>query len=265
MKYINDYEITKKRLIDFYDNKNKNVIDYLISILGNVEISDDNLKVFINQFSRFGGRYNVLTEPDTIRNMYYISDNYPKLSSNAINSLFPMYIKDLFEKEELIRKLDFFIKNYGYNDEMFEKYLDYVDSRALILQKEYEEEVKIFDELESKYSLSFVNYLKSLCLSKHYDSDMLLSILPSERVISADEQKINNITKKYRIFFGICYPISYKLIEKIYCGEEICEEDLYYIIKFDDKKIKIPAEIQLSDFYDDNSKKYNRIFKMKGE
>ena len=80
------------------NNREKRIIDYLISVIGDVLMDETCIKVFISEFSCFGGRYDVRTKPETIRGIYDIYTKYPKLSKDAIEKLFFTYIQDLYEE-----------------------------------------------------------------------------------------------------------------------------------------------------------------------
>ena len=80
------------------NNSNKNsIIDYLLSILGDVELSEQMFLVIYRQFYCYSGMYNVKTKPETIRGMYNMIQKYSYLSSSAIDELWPKYINDLFK------------------------------------------------------------------------------------------------------------------------------------------------------------------------
>ena len=248
-KYILERETVIRKLSSYITEDNKKYIDYLISVLGDIELSEDDAKVFLIQFIRVAGPYDVLTMPSTINSMYNIRKTHPKLSSEAINTLFPRYIEDLFKAEDLENQLDKFIKIFGYNDAMFEIYLDYIDKKADTLQNKYIENAKIFDELRIDYSKEFVRYLKSLAIRKHYDPKDIMENIPTKEFIKNDETYLRELMSKYRIVYGATRPISYDLVEKSLLGEDMSsDEELYYAISIGNETVKQDAGFKLSDF-----------------
>ena len=249
-KYILEKELEKRKLSSYITDNNKKQIDYLISVLGDVELTEPDVNVFLIQFIRVAGPYDVLTMPSTIKSMYNIREQYPKLSSDAINSLFPKYIDDLFEKENLSNQLARFIKIFGYNDAMFEIYLEYIDRKANALQKKYMQKANAFNELRADYSKEFVNYLEHLTIRKHYDPERILEHIPSKDFVKKDEMRLKELISKYGIVYGATRPISYDLVEKTLLDDNSMSEDveLCYIINIGNNKIKQDAGFNLGDF-----------------
>ena len=249
-KFIFENNIERKKLSLYYNDNNKKRLDYLISILGDVEMSIDELNMYLSQFNRVVGPYDVLTEPSTIKAMYNIKKLYPKLSTEAINSLFPKYIEDLFEKEDLINKLKKFIDIFGYNDEMYEIYLSYVDRKGSVLQEKYKKMLSSYNEFRIDYSSKFIHYLEYLTLRKHYEPKKILEHIPTEEFVKKDEDLLSELSRRYRIHFGICYPISYNLIEESIKDniEDENTKELEYIVKINGQSIAKKSGFSQKDF-----------------
>ena len=259
-KYILEKKNEKQMIRSYIDDGNKEVINYLISILGDVEMSRDDIKVFISQFNRIAGPYDVLTEPSTIKAMYTVRTLYPKLSSEAINTLFPRYIDDLFEKEEIISKLEKFINVFGYTNEMFETYLGYIDNKGKKLQEKYIKKLSSYNTLRSSYSDKFIKYLERLTLTRHYDPQKVLEYIPMEELVKKDEENLKDLSIRYRIDFGVGYPISYKLVEAFIKNENLIDEskELEYEVRISNECIKKKAGFSINDFQ--NSIKSKRLY-----
>lgn len=248
-KFILDNEFEKNKMSTYTDDDNKDIVDYLISILGDVEISKEDMRIFVRQFNRSAGDYDVLTEPNTIKTMYSIKEKHPLLSPEAINCLFPKYIDDLFEKENLANKMDNLIDIFGLNDDMFEVYLSYIDRKALTLQEEYVEKSKIFNDLRGLYSNNFIEFLEYLTLRRHYDPEIIINNIPTNDFIEKDEKCLKELSEKYRIFMGLDYPISYRLLEKSIINDLTdMSEEMSYVIKIDNKTIKQNACFSLEEY-----------------
>lgn len=251
-KYITINEDKKQRISTYINDKNKEIIEYLISILGNVDMSKEDLNVFVSQFSRIAGPYDVLTEPSTIKAMYNARTLYPELSAEAINCLFPRYIEDLFEEEKFIEKLGTFFDIFGRSDEKFETYLGYIDYKSKPLQEKYTNMIAAYDELRLGYSEKFIKYLENLTLRKHYDPQEVLKHIPTEEFVAKDEECLKELSSRHRIHFGVGYPISYKLVDASIKNKNLEQEygELEYIVNIDGKCIKKQAGFNINDFND---------------
>lgn len=263
-KYINDNKVeSKKKLSEYMVESNKNYVEYLITILGDVEFTRDDFNMFISQFRRLAGPYDVLTEPPTIRAMFNIRTIYPYLSSEAINCLFPKYIEDLFEKEDLINEMEKFVSMFGYTDEMFEIYLNYIDIKGSKLQEKYIEETKMYDKFKGIYSDKLINHLKNLTLRKHYDAKKIIENIPTDDFIKKDEKLLEDLSIKYRINFGIGLPISYNLIESSVNGnqQDYNTDEFEYIVNIGNKTIKQKAGFNINDFNESKKLMKSKIMK----
>jgi len=188
---------------------------YLINILGNVKMTEDIYILYINSFQKFGGKYSVRTRPDTLIDIYNITNKYNYLSSNAIDKIWFIYIRDLFNEYNLMNILEKFISAFGKNDEAFELFIDYVEKKADINQKKYILESSKADELKEEYSENFISHLKDLIIREHYTYEDIKNILPSSDLIKEDEEHILELSTKLRIHIGSCQPISYTMFDSL--------------------------------------------------
>lgn len=244
-KYFKE-ESSKKMLLSEYLKKNETYFarsidseearikrtEYLMDILGDVPFDEDIYKLFIDQFQCFGGRYDVRTSKDTIKGIYEITKMYPCLTKSAVDEIWFRYIKDLFCEFELTTVLDKYIKMFGTSDESFELFIDYVEKKAAIHQQKYIDDASSASELEEEYGKTFTDYVKGLITRKHYTYDEIKKYLPSSALIRKDEQHITEISRKTRIFFGCCLPVSYTMFNILLRDktlDDYTETPTYYI------------------------------------
>lgn len=233
-------------------------IEYLIKQLGDVEMTREVIAIFCNQFNCFGGRYDVRTDLDTFKGVYEITKRYPKLSSKAIDEIIFIYIKDLFEKYELVETLEKFIKTFGETDECFEIFYTYVEKKADELQKQYDKESLILDDYKEEYGESFIEYLKGLVKRKHFSIDSIIQSLPSADLIKKDEEQIQEISARTRIYFGACYPATYSMTTAFIKGDidKYPDQPSYYI---DVYKKDIPTTFTKQEFLESIQKPKTKV------
>lgn len=210
----------------------KSIINYIISIVGDVELPEEYLNIICKQFNRIAGRYSVMTESETIKGMLCFIKKYPFLSTTAIEILWPKYIYDLFENYSLPDKFNIFLIENGKNDECFNKFVNYIDKKAEELQETYKKDTENLLEINSKYSQRFISYLKSLILNKHIRYENIEKALPRPELIEKDEKTLLELSEKYRIYFGVCYPISYQMVYSLAKNNSLDDFDevpKYYI------------------------------------
>lgn len=186
---------------------------YLMSILGDVAFDKDTYKLFISEFQSHGGKYDVRTKPDTIKGIYEITRMFPTLTARAVKKIWFRYIKDLFEEHALTSIFEKYIEMFGEEDESFELFVDYVNKKAEQHQQRYIEDALQADELVEEYGESFTKHVKGLITREHYTYDEIKKYLPSAELIEKDEQHIDDISIRTRIFFGCCRPVSYKMLD----------------------------------------------------
>lgn len=189
--------------------------EYIISAIGDVELSIKDYFVFLDQFSYFGGRYDVRLDKDTFAGVYGMLEKYHMLSSKATELLFCTYIKDLFETYDLTDVLQDFIDKYGQSDDTFEKYYEYVQAKADELDLTYIEESKKAETLTMTHGKKFADHVLYMIRCKHYLYDDIDKWIPSSKIIRDDEEVIADFSQKTRIFFGCCQPVSYSMLEDL--------------------------------------------------
>lgn len=230
MKYFKQ-EQKEKILLSEYD-KSPREIKYLIELLGDVSMEEDMIKLFCSEFHCYGGRYDVRTEPDTIKDMYDITIRFPKLTKDAIEDIWFRYIRDLFQEYDLLTTLEKYIQIFGENDDAFESFIYYSEQKADEYQETFESDIKQVEELKDEYSERFISHIQYLIRGSHYKYDDIKKYLPDSELIKKDEQHIYDLSSKTRIFFGCCEPVSYTLFDllvKRHSLEKI-EEDLKYYV-----------------------------------
>ena len=235
------------------DEKEVRIGKYLISLFDDQEMDKSLIKEFIKFYSRFGGRYSVLSDDETLIGLKELHDKYD-LTTKAIDDIGLYYIKDLFDTYSLDKVLQDFIDTYGKSDEAYEKYIDFVDKIGSIYQKEFDAEAKEVEYLEEEYGKRLVEYLQSMIKRHHYHKDDLLKYLPEAELIKKDEDQLVEFATKTRIHFGVCYPKSYTLITAMLEDEELSDypENFKY---YTSTGLKIPLTFTKTEFIESTKKK----------
>jgi len=65
-------EKSLNKYLESADKEKQRELKYLIEVLGDVTLDEDMMKLFHQQFHRFGGRYSVRTKPETFKGIYGI-------------------------------------------------------------------------------------------------------------------------------------------------------------------------------------------------
>ena len=192
---------------------------YIIEILGDVEMDVDTYKLFIGQFQSFGGRYDVRTKSETIKGIYDISQKYPFLAKDALDEIWFVYIKDLFEEYALDEMLGKYFELHGITDDAIGAYLDFVDRKAKEYDPRFEEDAAKLDEYMSEYGEEFIKHLKYIVKSQHIPASDIEKALPKKELVEKDRRQLIDISTQTRIFMGCCHPISYQMIESLATGD----------------------------------------------
>lgn len=210
--------------------ESKEDIKYLIKVLGDVKMELPMIKLFCRELHSFGGRYDVIRKPETIRAMYYMTQKYPYLTDCAIDEVWFKYIKDLFDEYSLDSTLEDLLRVFGMQDVAFEQYLCYIEYKASDYQKKFEEEEFLADSLKEDYSESFIKHIKFLITRRHIMFEDIKKCIPSYELIEKDEEHIIDLSKRTRIFFGCCEPVSYTLVDSLVEDKTLdsYEEELKY-------------------------------------
>lgn len=190
-----------------------------MEIIGDVELAEDTCKVFLEEFQRFGGRYDVRTKPETITGMYEIISKYPSLTTYTIEIIWSKYIKDLFEEFSLADMLGKYIELHGETEDAIQAYLDFVERKAQLLDDKFEKEAQELESYKEEYGEQFIKHLQYLIKSQHISSEQIKKSLPSKELIEKDKAQLGDIAQRTRIFMGMCEPISYQMIESLATGE----------------------------------------------
>lgn len=205
---------------------------YIMKILGDISLDKPTYELFIKQFQSYGGRYDVRTKPDTIKGIYEIQERYPYLTKNAIEKIWFVYIKDLFDTYSLVDVLQKYIDIHGQTDDALESFIDYVNRKADEFNIQFEEAAKELESYKEEYDENLVKHLQYIIKSQHIDVEEVKKSLPSNELIEKDREQLSEISRSTRIFMGICHPISYQMIECLATGEGVDSypDTLHYII-----------------------------------
>lgn len=228
MKKISEYEVSMS---------DKDIIKYLISILGDISLDEKMFSLFIQKFHSFGGKYDVRTKKDTIKGIYEFISEFPFLSSRDIEEMWFIYIDDLFKEYHMKEVFKKYISIFGESEETVKMFISYVESKSIILDKKYKEESLLLDSLKDEYSESFISHLKYLIIRKHYHYEDIIKYLPSSELVKKDEEMLASLSQRTRIYFGCCRPISYSLLEELleYGSLDSVSEELYYYVSTGEK------------------------------
>lgn len=234
MKYFKEIQKEEKHLSEYEtkDAQEKKEVEYLIEVLGDVTLDEDMMKLFHQKFHSFGGRYSVRTKPETIRGMYEFTRKFPELSKTAIDEIWFRYIDDTFEKYDMKTVLDKYLEIFGKEDETFELFIGYIEKKADQEQEQRKLEAQTLDDLKDEYGEKFTTHLKSLVVRQHKEVDEIKKYLPSAELIKKDEQHILDISRKTRIYFGCCSPVSYTMFDILVEEKKLdtfTETPTYYI------------------------------------
>ena len=231
-KYFNEQEFTNLKLREYSkmckcdfqyyvcDEKYRKLrTEYIISIIGDVELDEATYRLFMGKFDSYGGRYDVRTKRETIKGIYEILQKYPFLSAASLDQIWFVYIHDQFEAYDLIDELGKYFKSYGKTEEALDKYLGYVSEIAKEYDKQFHGTAAKLVEYCEDYDQDLIRYLQTLIKGQHVSLDSIISSLPSKELIEKDKKQLGDIIRQTRIFFGACYPISYQMIESLATGE----------------------------------------------
>ncbi len=223
------------------DEYDYSYLQRIISVFGDIELERSLVQEFIRFFSRFGGRYSVMSDSDTLKGLLDIKRKYPFLSTKAISELGLYYIKDLFDEYSLDKVLGDFFDSYGKDDLAFSKYLEFVDKMGEEHQKKYDEAAEEIEYLEEEYGKGLKEFLQFKIRFSHMSKDKLLECLPEKDLIKEDEETLFDFATRSRIHFGVCYPKSYSLIIAMSKDSELSSEDeeFSYYSSFG-KEVKVP-------------------------
>lgn len=205
----------------FDEESRKKRTEYIMDILGDVSLDEETYEVFMSEFQSFGGRYDVRVKPETIEGIYEITKKYPKLSSKAIEEIWFIYIKDLYEEYSLTDMLGKYIEHHGQTDEAVQAYLDFVERKAIELDASFIEEAKALDTYKEEYGKSFIEQLQYTMRSQHIHLEDILKALPTSELVKKDQEQLSDIAFKTRCFMGMCLPISHQMTISLATGSKL--------------------------------------------
>ena len=206
--------------------------EYIMDVIGDVELDEDTYRLFMGKFSCSGGRYDVRIKRETIKGIYEILQKYPFLTAASLDQIWFVYIQDQFEIYDLKDELGKYFERYGKTEEALEKYLRYVDEIAKEYDKQFHKDAAKLSEYCEDYDQDLIEYLQTIIKRQHVSLEHIVSSLPSKELIDKDKKQLGEIIQQTRIFFGACYPISYQMIESLVTDEglEYYPEQPQYLI-----------------------------------
>lgn len=215
----------------YEDTRDEKYIKYLQEIFPSEKLSKEKIKCLCD-YLRFIGRYSIRYEKETLESLFVIMQRFKCLSSKAFDELFRFYIKDLFDTYKLEDTLEKLILSFGYSDQMYEEFLKYVERKADELDLMYKQDAERLEIYTQEYGVRFIDSLKSFILRTHVPADKVLEKMPSADIIKQDEQQLLDLSYFYRIYMGLCEPVSYtyfKTYVKDGCLDRLPETPKYYI------------------------------------
>lgn len=192
---------------------------YIMETIGDAELDEDTYKLFLAQFQRYGGRYDVRTKPETFKGIYGFMTKYPRLTADALEEIWSTYIEDQFEAYAHDEMLGKYIELHGETDDAFESFIDYVDRKAKEYDAKFIADAKSLEDLKVEYGEDLVKHLQYIVKSQHIPTEHIRASLPCKELIDRDRQQLIDISTQTRIFFGACHPISYQMIESLAVGD----------------------------------------------
>ena len=203
---------------------------YLMYCLGDVAMPLDIIETYDLYFSCFGGRYDVRHELETVKGLYEFYRKFPHITSEAFYEVAHRYIKDLFDVYSLEQVFKKMIEVYGETDEIFEKFIQYVELKAKKLEKKYDKAARKLDVYTKLYHIDgyedgYIPFLKSLILGKHIAVDKVIESMPGHELVVNDSKQLYSLAEKYRCYMGCGYPISYLMTRSLIKGEDL--EEIY--------------------------------------
>ena len=269
-KYLKKYLKIKE-----YSEKDLRIAsEMLLEFLGDVTLPPGIIEQFIDYYKCTGGRYNVRQEKESTLGLYEFYKKFPTITPAAFDDVAFLYIKDLYEKYDLIKYFEEMIAKYGETDEAFDRFIHYVERSADLLQIQYDHDAlkmnkyyALYDE-EKGYSFDgFISHLYFAIKRKHLPVDKVIEGLPSYELMTKDKAQWSKIfsstTDFYRMIAQKVPPISYSMVETYAKGEDLFE--IYGEIpmyKLVSGKL-VRATFTTQEFLDDTKKDISeKVFKL---
>lgn len=269
-KYLKKYLKTK----EYSEKDNRIASEMLLEFLGDVTLPPGIIEQFIDYYTCTGGRYNVRQEKESTLGLYEFYKKFPTITPDAFDDVAFLYIKDLYEKYDLIKYFEEMIAKYGETDEAFDRFIHYVERSADLLQIQYDHDAlkmnkyyALYDE-EKGYSFDgFISHLYFAIKRKHLPVDKVIEGLPSYELMTKDKAQwsklFSSTTDFYRMIAQKVPPISYSMVETYAKGEDLFE--IYGEIpmyKLVSGKL-VRATFTTQEFLDDTKKDISeKVFKL---
>ena len=192
-----------------YSDIAKKRMERLYSILGDVEVSIEYIKAYLDYFSYTNSkREDLLFTKDALLETYSISASYPNLSSKAIKLIMGEYVKDLFDE---VKPLSYFDgMNLRQMDDSFDRFMHLLRLEADKSDLPYIEEEQKIEALSNEYGKEFIDYIKKFAVKYHKTFDEIFYSIPVSSLIKPDVDMFYEEAKK-ELFGYIGYPYSFLL------------------------------------------------------
>ena len=241
-KYFEDSKkIVLKQYYDICDKSERDIVLKILICLGDVEISEALLKAYIVSSHTFGGRYDVRTDPKTIKGLYKIYTKFPRLSAEAFEEICDIYIDDLFIEYDLIFMFDKIIKVFGETDQAVIFFFYYVDEKADELSKMYDQKAHALYRLSPLYDVEYkedynqyIAFLYRIIMREHIPVDAVIDSIPSPEIVKKDIHQLDQLAKEYGTFMYLVEPLSFEITKSLAKGEDISkykDQPSYYLYR----------------------------------
>ena len=276
-KEIKLSEYFKKRKFD--DKDDKVASEILMEYLGDVSLPVGIIEQFLDYYTSAGGRYDVRSEKESTLGLYDFYRKFPTITPEAFDDVSFMYIKDLFDKYDLIKYFEDMIAKYGKTDEAFSKFIKHVDKSADLLQVKYDHDAlkmnkyyALYGEKKDAYYIfdGFISHLYDAIKNKHLPVDKVIDGLPSYKLIDKDRDHWNELfygPDLYRCTLHLVPPISYSMVETYAKGEDLFKvygkRPMYKLASGKLVRAKFTTQEYLDDIKKDMSEKRIKLDKPK--
>lgn len=262
---ISGYIDFEKQSAEYNKGQKIELARLLRNVIGDVKLPRKIIEILIRQYNISGGKYDVRTNPETLKGVYNIYSKFPNLSAKAIDELISRYIDDLFEEYSLVSILEDIINVNGQTDDSFEKFLEIVDKASTEHDKKFIEQAKLLDQYSDEYkevncSINYVEYLKTLVIREHIPVEKLIKSMADKDLIIKDADYLAKISRQSRIYMGVCLPSSYTMT-RLAAKDELSsveEQPTYHIST---TGTDIPAPFTKSQFIESIKKQQQKIKK----
>ena len=228
-KYLKKYLKAK----EYTERDRKLASEMLLEFLGDVKLPAGIIEMFISYYKCTGGRYDVRHEKESSLGLYEFYKKFPTITPDAFDDVAFLYIKDLYDKYDLIKYFEDMIAEYGETDEAFDHFIHYVQRSADLLQIQYDHDAlkmnkyyKLYGEKEGYSFDGFISNLYFDISRKHLPVDKVIEGLPSFELMIKDKSHWHKLYwsgSLYRMLAQLVPPISYSMVETYAKGEDLFE------------------------------------------